>query len=190
MKRMTIASVSLAAVLAAASTVMVAALRTEGGRRQQLKRAALDPSVVREAARQAGPVEQAPNAVAPLTPRSGATERSERVARSPAKLAQAALSAASRPDELAARWEAEEPDPRATDDLMAHISGALNDLAVDGELDEITCRKTLCRVNVHFADMLQALRFESEAGMSSRREKIDVSVTDGIVDVEVYLARE
>jgi hypothetical protein len=90
---------------------------------------------------------------------------------------------------LKAQWEAEQSDQEATDQLSAYVSDALHDLQVDGELDELVCKRTLCRLNMHFANVAQALKFQDAAGMQERRRDIGIMVADGVVDVEVLLAR-
>jgi hypothetical protein len=93
-------------------------------------------------------------------------------------------------DEARAQWAKEVTDPQATDELNHHLQSALRELAVDGEIDELACGQTLCRVAAHFASFDQAFKFETLAGASERRRAMDVTITDGVVDVEVYLARE
>jgi hypothetical protein len=93
-------------------------------------------------------------------------------------------------EQAPAAWDAEEPDQDATDELTKYFAQALGELGVDGELDELTCKRTLCRVNAHFADINQALKFEAAAGLVERRRAMNFSVTDGVVDIEVFLARD
>jgi hypothetical protein len=90
---------------------------------------------------------------------------------------------------LAEKFESESADQAGTAELSRYLDDAFTDLDVDGAIDRLSCAETLCRVQAHFADLSQAMRFQDGAGMPERRKSIDMQVVDGQVDVEVYLAR-
>jgi hypothetical protein len=91
---------------------------------------------------------------------------------------------------MSARFAAEERDSTGSRQLADHFTQALNDLDLDGVIDELACAKTLCRVNLHFSDIGHALRFQQEAGMPELRKSMDLQLVDDQLDVEVFLARD
>jgi hypothetical protein len=93
-------------------------------------------------------------------------------------------------DAVLAEFIAEERDTASSDALTRHFTDALNDLDVAGSIDELSCGRTLCKMNLHFASLPDALRFQQEAGMPERRTSIDVQLVDEQIEVEVLLAKE
>ena len=82
------------------------------------------------------------------------------------------------------------PEHEAAVELTRYITNALEDLNIDGDLDNLECGETQCRVNLHFADMANANAFEQAAAMLERRKSMELSMADGQLDVEVVLSRE
>ena len=92
---------------------------------------------------------------------------------------------------LREEWSKGEVDEPATKKWSAHFKDALKLLEVDGALDGLSCKGSLCRLDFHFGTMAEAVRFQENAGMPERRKGVGVTVTDeGRVNVEVFMARD
>jgi hypothetical protein len=81
-------------------------------------------------------------------------------------------------DDILERWSREAVDADATDALGEHIEEALRDLEMPGELLDLSCRKTLCRVSMRFQDLKAAADFSDQASSAERRLGLEISLDE------------
>ncbi len=93
-------------------------------------------------------------------------------------------------DEALAQWVRESDDADATLDLNDHIEESLRDLELEGKLLGLSCRTTLCRLQMQFRTIVDAQRFSEQAGTPERRKRLDLTIDEeeGIL-VDAIVAR-
>jgi hypothetical protein len=81
-------------------------------------------------------------------------------------------------DDVLERWSLEAVDADASDALGEQVEDALRDLEIAGELLDLSCRKTLCRVSMRFQDLKAAQAFSDQASSPERRQRLEISLDE------------
>lgn len=81
-------------------------------------------------------------------------------------------------DEALAQWAREPDDANATLELNDHIEESLRDLELQGKLLGLSCRTSLCRLQMQFPTLADAQRFSQQAGTPERRKRLDVRIDE------------
>jgi hypothetical protein len=172
------ASIALAATLASAWYVRrPVKVQYSSATETRLPQTVVEPATTGASSPAVLPPTAAPHSLEPASAKPSKRE-SAAVAANPAPIAEV----------LRREWNESEVDRAASDKWTRHFSEALDELNIDGELSELQCTKTLCRIDFHFSNVAEALRFQSAAGIPERRRGIEITMTDNQVDVEVLLA--
>lgn len=91
-------------------------------------------------------------------------------------------------EEVRKRWAAEPEDPAWTGETTEYLASALRDLKVDGELLETSCRATLCKVELHFDSVDEAVRFRAAAS-KEQDATLRLEADETGLTAELYMPR-
>lgn len=92
--------------------------------------------------------------------------------------------------ELVARWQAESVDTDWTRAVEDELRASMSALAVRVQILDVSCRSTLCRAQLAFADAGEAGRYASDATDPARRRWFTTRATPDRFEVDVVLPRE
>lgn len=92
--------------------------------------------------------------------------------------------------ELLSRWQTERVDPEWTRTVEEELRGSMSALAVRAEIVDVSCRSTLCRAQLAFADAGEAGRYAAEGTDPSRRRWFTTRTAADRFEVDVVLPRE
>lgn len=92
--------------------------------------------------------------------------------------------------DVVAAWDAEQPNLKATREHKAYLEDALSDLDLRAEIHSVECRTSLCRVNMGFSNVEDALAFDADGAKREQRRHLRVELQDGGVNVDVFIALE
>lgn len=87
------------------------------------------------------------------------------------------------------QWTREAEDVHGTEQLRQAVGEAFLELNVKGELDEISCRETLCRMNLTFENAEEANRFQANAGNPERRRHLELRPSTAGLGVDLIVSR-
>jgi hypothetical protein len=91
--------------------------------------------------------------------------------------------------QLVARWEAEAPDSPWTQTVSSLLQTSFSDLHIQGNVADVSCRRTLCRAELEFDEASEAQRYSAETGPTDAHIWLNPGSGRPGMSVEVFVSK-